>query len=237
MTSDPRNGRTPAGPRSRGRRRTWGEPKTCPTRAPTPGSASRLRMEAPASHPRRHGRAPSRTNSSLSRSRSGGAITSSSLPVSPRRRRATKPPHAIVADLPAKPRNEGTGSMEGRNSRHAASFAKADSEARQGLSRACEDKAPAGSHWSRPGLCRAAGGRGMGGTRPAQVQRSILTRVPGLGSIFLLSGRLQDEGSARGLSWQHPAAPPGWSGPARNRPRCRWPAFAPTGRGRDAPGF
>ena len=73
---------------------------------------------------------------------------------------------------------------------------KPDSEAHQGLSRAREDKAPAGSRWSRPGLRRAAGGRGMGGTRPAKVQRSILPRVPGLGSISL-RGRLGDAGSAR----------------------------------------
>src|SRR5205085_11379196 len=61
----------------------------------------------------------------------------------------------------------------------------ADFQHRQGLSSLCKDKAPAGSRWNRPGLCRAAGGRGMGGTRPAQVQRSMSMRVPGLGSDFL----------------------------------------------------
>ena len=81
---------------------------------------------------------------------------------------------------------------------------KADSEARQELSRACEDKAPAGSRWSRPGLCRAAGGRGMGGTRPAQAQRSILARVPGLGLIFLLRDRMQGEGSRPGAQLAAP---------------------------------
>ena len=114
---------------------------------------------------------------------------------------------------------------------------KADSEARQELSRACEDKAPAGSRWSRPGLCRAAGGRGMGGTRPAQVQRSISARVPGLGSISFQRRVMGAKAPLGRLSRRHPAAPPGWSGPARNRPCCRWPGFAPAGRGRGAPDF
>jgi hypothetical protein len=54
------------------------------------------------------------------------------------------------------------------------------------------------------GCAGRRGDGGMGGTRPAQFQRSILTRVPGLGSIFLSSGRLQDEGSARGAQLAAP---------------------------------
>jgi hypothetical protein len=183
---------------SRGRCPMSGEPKTCPARAP--GLLGCCVERPRASH---QARAPRRIDPSLSRSGLGDVITSSSLPVPRGREQLPGRPSAVVADLHARRRKEGIGSTEDRSCRHAASFAKADSEARQGLSRACEDKAPAGSRWNRPGLCRAAGGRGMGGTRPAQVQRSILAGVPGLRPIFLCKGRLEDEG----FPGPQPAAP------------------------------
>lgn len=50
-----------------------------------------------------------------------------------------------------------------------------------------KNKAPV-SHAGRPGLCRAAGGRGMGGTRPAQDQREAVRLGSGIGQSFLGQG-------------------------------------------------
>ncbi len=167
----------------------------------------------------------------------GRAITSSSLPRSPRPRQTTLRSRAIAAFLPSKPRNEGIGSPGGPELLACCLLRKPISRRARDLAGPAKTKPRPTHAGADQGCAGRRGDGGWGGTRPAQVQRSISARVPGLGSISFQRPVMGAKAPLGRLSRRHPAAPPGWSGPARNRPRCRWPGFAPAGRGRGAPGF
>ena len=107
-------------------------------------------------------------------------------------------------------------------------------EARQGLSVASKDKAPAGSRRADQGC---AGRRGDGGWgEPARQRFNVRCPRGFQRSVRFLRDAAWSGSDPARLSRGRPAAPPGWSGPARNRPRCRLPAFAPSARGPGARG-
>ena len=196
-------------------------------------SASLLRMEAS----RFASASPSRSRALAGQLASdwlqvgGGAITSSSLP---RPRRATRQPRLIAAS--AKPPQWGMGSTGGPE-----------------LSACCLLQSPiprrtrdlAGPEKTKPRPTHAgadqgcAGRRGDGGWGEPARQRFNVRSWRGfrVSARFLCEAGSGTQAPLGQLSRWHRATPPGWSDPARNRPHCRWPGFAPTGYGPGAPGF
>jgi hypothetical protein len=175
-----------------------------PGMATLAGSASLLRIQAPASrHPRRHGRAPSRTNSSPNRSRSRmrhHIIVIAEVPAAETSDHAV-PCHRCV--LAREAPQWGIGSPGGPE-------LSACCLLRKPISRRARDLAGPAKTKPRPAHAGAdqgcAGRRGDGGWgEPARQRLNVRSRRGFRASVrFLFRGRLRREGSARAAQ---PAAP------------------------------
>lgn len=221
----PQPRKAPGWATSRGRCPMSGEPKTCPARAPGLFGCC---VERPRAFLRR-------VDPSLSRSGLGDAITSLSLPVPAAENRHQAGP---ARSLPTCTR----GAARRASDRWRTGAVGMLPPSRKPIPRRARGLAGPANTKPRPAHAGTdqgcAGRRGDGGWgEPARHRFNVRSwwgfRVS-VRFFFARPGwRLK---AFPGLSWRPRAAPPGWSGPARNRPHCRWPAFAPAGRGPGAPG-